>query len=352
MNIAFVLPGSSRRPIGGYKVVYEYANCLAKKGHTVTIYYFINNTLQKFLLPRFIKHLLSKMLVHFRPRWFKLDNRIKQVGLKKEDVLSYGNHDSIIATAVETAIPVAQLPQSCGKKYYFIQDFENWNLGEEEVFETYRLPMKKIVVAKWLQKVVYESVKDRSVLVSNSIDTDTFYAATKIEYRNKYHIVFHYRSAAHKGCRYAIEAIKMLHDDYPELIVHAISNEKCPSEMPEYVVYHHSIPANEVARINNESAIFLCSSIEEGFGLPGLEAMACGCALVSSSYRGVYEYGVNNENALLVEKENAVALYEGVKELIENDTLRLSLARAGIETGKKRSLKVAAEEFEKVLLKG
>src|SRR4051794_19718590 len=37
MKITFVLPGSSRVPMGGYKVVFEYANCLSERGHTVTV---------------------------------------------------------------------------------------------------------------------------------------------------------------------------------------------------------------------------------------------------------------------------------------------------------------------------
>ena len=32
-----VLPTNSRKPIGGYKVTYEYANGLAARGHQVTV---------------------------------------------------------------------------------------------------------------------------------------------------------------------------------------------------------------------------------------------------------------------------------------------------------------------------
>ena len=38
-NITFLLPSHGRRPTGGYKVVYEYANRLSANGYTVNIVY-------------------------------------------------------------------------------------------------------------------------------------------------------------------------------------------------------------------------------------------------------------------------------------------------------------------------
>lgn len=37
MKITFVLVSSGQNPVGGFKIVYEYANCLAARGHNVTI---------------------------------------------------------------------------------------------------------------------------------------------------------------------------------------------------------------------------------------------------------------------------------------------------------------------------
>ena len=39
MKIGFVLPMPTTKIVGGYKVVYEYANYLAQKGNDVTIFY-------------------------------------------------------------------------------------------------------------------------------------------------------------------------------------------------------------------------------------------------------------------------------------------------------------------------
>ncbi len=54
----------------------------------------------------------------------------------------------------------------------------------------------------------------------------------------------------------------------------------------------------------NISHIFISTSWWEGFGLPSLEAMACGCALILTDAGGVNEYAIANENCLMYEPKN------------------------------------------------
>ena len=44
MRITFILPGLSRYPSGGFKVVYQYANKFAEDGHQVTIIHDISKS--------------------------------------------------------------------------------------------------------------------------------------------------------------------------------------------------------------------------------------------------------------------------------------------------------------------
>ena len=39
MKISFLLPFSGHKPVGGFKVAYEYANGLARRGHEVTVFH-------------------------------------------------------------------------------------------------------------------------------------------------------------------------------------------------------------------------------------------------------------------------------------------------------------------------
>jgi hypothetical protein len=56
------------------------------------------------------------------------------------------------------------------------------------------------------------------------------------------------------------------------------------------VVAIDALPAQEVARVLRESMIFLSFSQREGFGLPPLEAMACGCLVIGFHGLGGAEF--------------------------------------------------------------
>lgn len=79
MNICFVLPQVSRQPSGGYKIVFEYANRFIQKGHEVSIVFKNDNAYKKFHLPEFIRLILTYYMTEREPRWFELENKIKDL---------------------------------------------------------------------------------------------------------------------------------------------------------------------------------------------------------------------------------------------------------------------------------
>lgn len=94
----------------------------------------------------------------------------------------------------------------------------------------------------------------------------------------------------------------------------------------------------------------MCSSINEGYGLTGLEAMACGCALCSSEYPGVYEYAKDGYNALLSPIKNSEALANNVSRIFEDDDLRNNLVNNGQESIKEGfTWEIATNKFEQTL---
>lgn len=143
----------------------------------------------------------------------------------------------------------------------------------------------------------------------------------------------------------------MLYAIYPDLRVYVVSIEACPQNLSECCEFLYDLSPEEVAEVNNRSRIFMCSSIEEGFGLPGLEAMACGCALVSTEFQGALEYAVNGYNALLSPIRDVRTMVENVCRLFENESLYNSIVRRGMETASTRKTEVSAAKFENVILK-
>lgn len=346
MQITFVFPCFATKPSGGHKVIYEYANELASKGHDVSCVYLPQNTFYQLHLPNALRIIILDIYIRlYGPRkWFALDKNIKNRVYNNKTIKS----DLVLASAIETSQLVKKFPAQSGKQIYLIQDFENWNCSEETVYASYNAGMTNIVVAKWLKEIVDKHSTKPSFLVSNGINTDLFNC--KGLERRRHSIVFHYRDADYKGPQYALEVIRKLADKYNDLVADVISIEDKPETLPKCCIYHQKITPKEVAKINNHTEIFMCTSIEEGFGLPGLEAMACGCAVVSSSYKGVLEYAVDGENALLSPIRDVDTMVANIVSLFEDDELRKKIARNGIETGKERSLEKSAKEFEKILM--
>lgn len=346
MKISVIFPCFATKASGGHKVVYEYINKLSNKNHEITCYYLPHDTFSQLHLPDFCRKLVLDIYIRkFGPsRWFSLDKRIKNQLYRRH----VKDADIVIATAIETVKPVMDLTESKGKKVYFIQDFENWNYTDEEVCDSYNLSMTNVVVSKWLKAVVDQYSKTPAYLVSNCINTEVFY--NKNKKRKEHSIVFHYRSGEYKGAKYAIEVIRKLQKRYSDLSVEVIGVENEPENLPECCRFHHKISAEKIAKINNQTKIFMCTTIEEGFGLPGLEAMACGCAVVSFSYKGVFEYAVDRKNALLSPVRDVDKMVDNIVRLFEDNDLMKKISENGIKTGKEKSLKNSAEEFERILL--
>ncbi len=99
---------------------------------------------------------------------------------------------------------------------------------------------------------------------------------------------------------------------------------------------------DEVADLLQEADIFVDFSTYQAFGRTGLEAMACGCAVILPAIGGVYEYAIHNDNALIVDTSNEGEMLNNLLCLIEDDILRERFQRRGMETAETFSIGSAA----------
>lgn len=80
-----------------------------------------------------------------------------------------------------------------------------------------------------------------------------------------------------------------------------------------------------------ESDIFISTSWSEGFGLPPLEAMACGCGIITSDSGGVSEFAINNVNCMMFLPGDHKSLQIEIENLINNDLKLKELQMNGLE---------------------
>lgn len=348
MKICFVLPKFTRQPIGGYKMVFEYANRLINLGHEVYILFLNEGALNQFRIPKFLKRCLSNILTEVQPKWFDLDRRVKKLSS-----LSYiyrrklNNIDVCIATSVDTVEKVLEIKSS--KKLYFIQDYENWWRSDEYVRNTYSLEMTNIVISDWLKRIVEIYSKKSVNIIKNPIDLDIYKAYNSLFSRKKHSIALLYHEAEHKGVKYAFQALGELKKIYPDLTVEMFGIFTKPKCLPEWINYTKGASQKQTVDIYNMVEVFLCASVEEGYGLTGLEAMACGAVLVSTSYRGVLEYAENEVNALLSPVTDVKSLVMNVSEIFNDENKRFYIAQNGIKSAKKFSWSQAMSKFNKII---
>lgn len=88
----------------------------------------------------------------------------------------------------------------------------------------------------------------------------------------------------------------------------------------------------DIATIYKSSDIFISTSWWEGFGLPPLEAMACGCAVICSKSGGVDEFAKADENCLMFQPKDEKELKELFLRLLENKEKRKALVTHGLKT--------------------
>lgn len=106
------------------------------------------------------------------------------------------------------------------------------------------------------------------------------------------------------------------------------------------------LPSSKLPSLYSSASLLLYPSLYEGFGLPILEAMACGTPVIISNVSSMPEVG--GEAALYVDPTNVDEIKRGVKEVMENESLREALIKEGFEQAKKFFWKKCANETAEV----
>lgn len=100
------------------------------------------------------------------------------------------------------------------------------------------------------------------------------------------------------------------------------------------------VSTEDLVGIYNLATVFVMPSLYEGFGLPILEAMACGCPVVTSREGSLPE--IAGEAASYVDASDTEDIKRGIWEVFHNEKLRQTLSKKGLEHAKQFSWKKTA----------
>jgi glycosyltransferase involved in cell wall biosynthesis len=99
--------------------------------------------------------------------------------------------------------------------------------------------------------------------------------------------------------------------------------------------------------IYSSCSIWLAPSLNEGFGLTPLEAMACGCPVVMYPNDGLAGIAKHNVNCLFA--KNKYEAVDGIQKLLASAPLREKIVREGLHTSKQFSWQLSAKRFKSAL---
>jgi FkbM family methyltransferase len=311
LALTFLTPGTTIS--GGVKIIFEYCNRLAERGHTINLV----------------------ALSGGKPPWFSFNSGVTFIAASwdEEHLISVmPDADAVFATYWASAYLVARLPAAKGRRFYLVQDYESESIATPEQADmTYLLPLRRIVVSMWLQDRLHGLFKQKSAVVTNAIDHNTLYpdpAVRSLYPAKDFRIGMLWHHEKRKGTVNGLKAFEILKKRCPQVRLVLMGTNR-PQGL-ECCEFFENIHGDDVRRFYASLDIFCSTSNIEGFGLPGLEAMACGIPLVTTDSGGVRDYAQQGITALLVKPGDPNALADAIFKLIGNTELRASLSRAGI----------------------
>jgi glycosyltransferase involved in cell wall biosynthesis len=340
MHIAYVVDNIGHIA-GGTRVIVEHLNGLAERGHTVELW-----VCNKSGSP-----------------YFKCNATIKDYDPSKLSI------PDVVVITDQIFIPGTARYRSDKRTFLLMQHDSEW-IAEATGSPSYAHFIDEnkglffgnnwdiIVVSTWLKNVVTEKYGIESKLVPNGVDSTLFYPTKPIIDVQQPTLLLYYDPQRWKGFMDAATAALEVKKQYNDLIILIIGTFFPEYEKTESVSTRFSFPAiyfnvpaqTDLARIYASATVFVSASWREGFGLPGLEALACGTPIATTDSGGIREYAIENETAIIVPPQNTRKLIDGILRVLDDKALRNKLSKSGLKKAMTLDWKSSIQELEKIMV--
>ena len=286
MRVTFVCGASDLS--GGSRVISVYANLLHRRGHTVTIVsrprrrHSRLDQLKAWLRGKPVPRNPAAWPSHYDHLGGPTHRRVDRY--RPVTAADVPDADVVVATWWETAEWVAAYPPAKGRKAYFIQHYEaHENQPADRVDATWRLPIHKVIIARWLMAIAAERGLTDVSYVPNAVDVDQFRAPPRGR-QSPPTVGTMYSIVPFKGCGVALKAYELAKASIPGLRLVTFGTRAPTPELPLPGGADHAVapPQDQIAGRYARCDVWLIASRSEGFGLPLLEAMACRTPVIAT----------------------------------------------------------------------
>jgi glycosyltransferase involved in cell wall biosynthesis len=306
------------RIAGGVRAILTYADRLARRGHDVELQVPAGSAPRAWWRnvrgegSTFVDDLAAPV------RW---------VGGWRPDRLREA--DVLVATAWKSAPVVAAAVAQCGRKFYLVQHYESLYHGHPDAVDaTYRLPLSKIVISTWLRDVMRERFEAEAAVLVTPVDPRLFHPVAGPPRGDSPRVLMLHHDYEWKGVTDGIEAVARARSRGANFVLVGFG-VKPPRRPLPYDEFLENPPQEALARLYSGCEIYLCPSWDEGLGMPAMEAMACGAALVTYDNGGCRDYARDGETAVVARRRDIDGLADGLRRLVADAALRRRLAEAG-----------------------
>ncbi|HEX8130262.1 MAG TPA: glycosyltransferase family 4 protein [Pyrinomonadaceae bacterium] len=336
MRINILLPFFSQTPIGGFKVQYEYANRLAERGHRVTVIH--PSTVES---PEGWRARVSQLakrgreLLEDRSRvsWHALGDDVRLLSVPDLRERFIPEADVTMATGWATAEMLKSYSKRAGRKFQIAYDYELWMeaapAARQRMSRAFNSGQNVISTSPAVSEMLAESGVRPVAYIPCGLDFETYGIDVPIERRAWGTIGFPVREQPSKGTADALEALKTLRARHGDALRVAAFGPQESSGLPRWVRAAWLPTDAELRGFYNSISIFVFPSHYEGWGLPAVEALACGAALVTADSVGSREYALDGRTALVVPRARPDLLAAAIEILLRDDEMRRRLAHQG-----------------------
>lgn len=196
--------------------------------------------------------------------------------------------------------------------------------------------------SSWQISKILKKYQNKIKIINNGIDTNTF-KSFKIKPKNNV-ILFAGRFTEIKGIQELVNVAKQL----PQYEFWFAGQGPLSSLLNERNITNLGFKkTKELVELYNQATICVFPSWHEPFGNVGLEAMACGKAVIATPL-GFSEYIENEKDGLIIPAKDEKELKYAIIRLMENPTLRRKLENNALKKAKQHSWVEVTDKYIKL----
>lgn len=231
-----------------------------------------------------------------------------------------------------------------------------------KIILTYGLKYAKYVLtpsehSKDLLQQIYNLPDERIKFIHNGANTIGLSKKVPDSYTEEKFILYIGRINKMKNIKNLLKAFSLIGNKIDHKLVIVGDNETTlqkemksaglSAEIKKRVIFKQDIDEESKCALMKNASLLIFASLYEGFGLPPLEAMACGCPVIVSDNSSLPE--VCGEAAYYVNPKNPSDISEAIITVLNNNTLRNELINNGLKRAKQFSWTNSATKHLNVL---